>query len=749
MASDIFGIIGTNIGGPIGGFIGRLIGGAIDTAIGGGGGPSSSRVEGLAIQGSAYGSPIPLVFGTLRIAGNVIWSDGVIEHQESQSSGGKGGTGGGESTTINRYTSSFAVALSGRRIDRIGRIWADGKLIRENDGPLSVGGQMRVYLGDEDQDVDPVIESILGVGQVPSYRGIAYVVFEDLELAEFANRVPNLTFEIVADGGQAALSTIVQELASIGDIEFVDTSSLSPIIKGFAVDGSVTFREAVDDLRIYHDVLSVERGRHLIMKDVPQQAMLIAEADLGARSEQQQGQSLESTRIQDWELPSELLIEYLDPARDYQTNVQRARRLLSRRGGQLKDGANVAISAQDAKAAAERNLNAAWTARESATFSLTARYLALEPGDFVTTSYDGVSHPVLVEERSLSDFVVRLRGPHFASENSVANVLADSGVDITQTAASQGITHYELMDVPLLPGENPAAARYLYAAGGENAVWRSATLFESLDNEVSFTRKTSSQVQARIGFMETVLGAAGSEVWDEINRPIVHLYNPDQFLESMPEIALFNGANAALIRGEVLQFREAQALGGGRYELRGLLRGRLGTEAEISQHSVGDAFVFLESASLAAVPTNLGHIGQSRAYRAVGPLESLENTSSNVFTFKGVNLRPLSPVHVLAQKQPSGDVRVEWVRRSRLGAEWIDGADAPLGEEVEAYELEVLAPDGSVLRQVNLGAPNYVYTLAQQQSDFGFGISWLHVNVYQISAMVGRGAVADHQFEFL
>jgi len=748
MATDVFGIIGTNIGGPIGGFIGRLIGGAIDTAISGGGGRSSSRVEGLAIQGSAYGSPIPLVFGTLRIAGNVIWSDGVIEHKESEGSGGKGGPGGGEST-INRYTSSFAVALSGRKIDRIDRIWADGKLIRESDGPLSVGGQMRVYLGDEDQEVDPVIESILGVGQVPSYRGIAYVVFEDLELAEFANRVPNLTFEIVADGGQAALATIVQELASIGDIDLVDTTSLSPIITGFAVDGSVTFREAVDDLSIYHDVLSVERGRLLIMKDVPQQAVLIPEADLGARSDQQQGQALESTRIQDWELPSELLVEYLDPARDYQTNVQRARRLLSRRGGQLKHGANVAISAQDAKAAAERNLNVAWTARETATFSLTASYLALEPGDFVTTSYDGVSHPVLVEERRLSDFIVSLSGPHFASENTVANVLADSGADITQTAASQGITHYELMDVPLLPGENPSAARYLYAAGGENAVWRSATLFESLDSEVSFTRKTSSQVQARIGFMETGIGFAGPELWDEINRPIVQLYNPSLSLESMPEIALFNGANAVVVGGEVLQFREAYALGSGRYELRGLLRGRLGTESEISNHSVGDRFVFLEPAGLAAVPTNLGHIGQSRAYRAVGPLESLENTSSAIFAFKGVNLRPLSPVHVRAQKLLSGDVRVDWTRRSRLGAEWIDGADAPLGEEVESYELEVLAPDGSVLRQVNLSATDYVYTLAQQQNDFGFGISWLHVNIYQISAMVGRGAVADHQFEFL
>lgn len=749
MGSLILSTVGAAIAPPFGGLIGSFVGGIIDNAFRGGGRSSSRRVEGISIQNSAYGAPIPLAFGEMRLAGNVIWSDGVIEHQESESSGGKGGVGGGGSTTVYRYTSSFAVALCGRKIDRIGRIWGDGKLIRENSGPLSVGGQMRVYLGREDQEADPVIEAALGVNQVPAYRGLAYAVFEDLELAEFANRIPNLTFEVITDGGQVAISTVVRDLAVIGDLGAVNVAGLTPQIRGFAIDGNAAFRDALDDLGLYHDIISVERGRELLFKDLPEQTMLIPESELGARDGQQEPQSLESTRVQDWELPAEILVEYLDPARDYQTNVQRARRLLSRRGGHLKQGANVAISAQDAKAAAERVLNTAWTARESAVLNVSASYLALEPGDFVTTSYDGSHHPILVQERSLRGFVLRLSGPHFASENAIANVIADGGADITQTTASQGVTHYELMDVPLLPGESSSAPRYLYAAGGENAAWRSATLFESLDGEVSFVRKASTQLPAFLGVMETKIGAADAELWDEIHRPVVQLRNPTQFLESMPELSLFNGANAALIGGEVLQFREAIALGDGRFELKGLLRGRLGTEAEISNHSVGEPFILLDTQSVVSIGTNLGHVGQSRNYKAIGPLESLEAAPSKGFIFQSRNLRPLSPAHVRAQKQFAGDVEVSWVRRSRLGAEWIDGTDAPLGEDAELYELEVLAPDGSVLRQSNLNSPNFVYTLSQQQSDFGFGISWLHVRIYQISALVGRGAVADHQFEFL
>ncbi|MGD8326359.1 MAG: phage tail protein [Sphingomonadales bacterium] len=749
MASVVLGTVGNVIGGPLGGFFGRFIGGVIDGGLGVGSSSSSRRVEGYAIQNSAYGVPIPLAYGVVRIAGNVIWSDGLIEYQESESSGGgKGGTSSGGTTTVYRYTSSFAIALCAREVQRIGRIWADGKLIREDGGTLNVNGQLRTYLGSEDQQVDPVMEAALGVGQVPAYRGLTYVVFEDLELNEFANRVPNLTFEVIADQGQVALSALISDLATIGEFEQIDTSNLSPTVKGYVLDGSSTFRDALDDLGAYHEFVCVERGRDLLFKDLPSQAILISDNELGAREHLQSGQSLESVRVQDWELPSEVLVEYLDPARDFQVNVQRARRLTSRRGRHVSHRANVVVTAQTAKAAAERALNTAWTGREQAVVSLPASRFAIEAGDFVTTSYDGTSHPILVEERAVNGTMMRLSGRHYASENMVFNVLADSGSDISQTAASQGVTHFELLDVPLLPGENSDTPRYLFVASGENAAWRSATLFESLDNETSFTRRASTQNAAVLGVVETPPGFAASTVWDELNRPIVQLYDPTRDLESKPELSLFNGANAAVFGGEIIQFRQASALGGGRFELSGLLRGRLGTESAISSHQAGEAFILLDASAVASIATNLGHVGQSRAYKAVGALEPLETVGSQSFFFAGQSLRPLSPVHVRAFKHETGDVDVSWIRRSRLGAEWIDGTDAPLGETSEVYELEILAPDMSVLRQINLSSPEYIYTLAQQQADFGFGISWLHVRIYQLSALVGRGAVADHQFEF-
>ena len=74
---------------------------------------------------------------------------------------------------------SFAVALSSRPTTAIGRIWADGKLLRGEDGDFKVSTEFRVYAGDENQVVDPLIGSIEGVGETPAYRGLSLAVFEN------------------------------------------------------------------------------------------------------------------------------------------------------------------------------------------------------------------------------------------------------------------------------------------------------------------------------------------------------------------------------------------------------------------------------------------------------------------------------------------------------------------------------------------------------------------------------------------
>ena len=78
-------------------------------------------------------------------------------------------------------------------IGAVRRVWADGK-------PLDLSGlTVRTYTGDEAQTPDPLI--VAKEGQAPAYRGLAYVVFERLPLADLGNRIPQLSFEVVRPVG--------------------------------------------------------------------------------------------------------------------------------------------------------------------------------------------------------------------------------------------------------------------------------------------------------------------------------------------------------------------------------------------------------------------------------------------------------------------------------------------------------------------------------------------------------------------
>lgn len=199
--------LGNAIGGPIGAIAGRvlgaLVGASIDNAlINGGGrsteGPRLTEMSGLA---STEGAPVPRLYGRARIGGELIWATRFeevvnIRRQGGGAFGGKGGLfGGGATETTYSYFANVAVGLCEGPIAFIRRIWADG---RELD--LTTLG-MRVYRGDESQGPDPLIVAKEGEGNAPAYRGIAYVVFERLPLADFGNRIPQLSFEVTRPVG--------------------------------------------------------------------------------------------------------------------------------------------------------------------------------------------------------------------------------------------------------------------------------------------------------------------------------------------------------------------------------------------------------------------------------------------------------------------------------------------------------------------------------------------------------------------
>jgi len=209
-----FSLFGTAIAGAqIGQAIGGIIGSIVDQSLFG---PGRQRVEGprlkdIHVQSSSEGTPIPEIFGRTRVAGQIIWATRFKEVSETRSAGG-GGKGGGSKAKVTEYSyfASFAVGLCVGKISHVERIWADGKPLESADLTY------RIYKGTDDQLPDDLIETLQGAGNSPAYRGLAYVVFEDLPLERFGNRVPQLSFEIIRSAREiGAIDTLEEDITGI------------------------------------------------------------------------------------------------------------------------------------------------------------------------------------------------------------------------------------------------------------------------------------------------------------------------------------------------------------------------------------------------------------------------------------------------------------------------------------------------------------------------------------------------------
>jgi len=184
-------------GAAIGSQIGAFAGSYIDNALFGASTPRRSegpRLSDLRITTSTEGAPIPRLYGRARIGGQVIWADDIRERVVTRRAGGSGKGAGqraaGTETIEYRYSATFAVALAEGPITSIGRVWADGAEI-----DLSRITH-RIHHGTETQLPDSAVVAAEGAGAAPAYRGLAYIVFDDMALADYGNRIPQLSFEV-------------------------------------------------------------------------------------------------------------------------------------------------------------------------------------------------------------------------------------------------------------------------------------------------------------------------------------------------------------------------------------------------------------------------------------------------------------------------------------------------------------------------------------------------------------------------
>jgi len=211
-------------------------------------------------------------------------------------------------------------------------------------------------------------------------------------------------------------------------------------------------------------------------------------------------------------------------------------------------------------------------------------------------------------------------------------------------------------------------------------------------------------------------------------------------------LAMLGGSNyfayGADGRWESIAAKTCTLVSGKDYTLKNLLRGRFGTEWAMGTHQVGDALILLDTTDTQILGSSTSAIGLAYLYRGVTLGRDIGTDVNRSFTYRGVNLKPLSPVLLNGSIDPvSSDWTLTWVRRTRDGGEWRDMVDASLGEGSEAYQVDVYTSGAytTLKRTIDTTTASCTYTSAQQVSDFGGNQSTLYLKIYQMSSAVGRG----------
>lgn len=667
MATLLLTTLGSAIGGPLGGALGALVGHQIDARVFGPKGREGPRLKDLTLSTSSYGQAIPRQFGRMRVGGTVIWSTDLIESKQKQK-----GRKGQPSTTVYSYSASFAVALSSTPIDRVGRIWADGNLLRGAQEDLKVGGTLRVYRGFGDDPVDPLIAAAKGA-LAPAFRDCAYVVFENLELGDYGNRIPAMSFEIFSDGGDETVS--LAQL--VPDAMLPPTELPLAEARGFADEGgALASTLAAIDQVIPLVCTSGHEGLTIATRAQPEGEVMTLPDQL-ARDDRDRDENRVKQRAG---LPARIpaALRYYDEERDYQTGVQRASGT-RHAGRELMIDLPATLTASGARQLANDSANRSRWQHETVTWRIGELDPRLIPGSIVRLP-ETPGHWLLRSwewlDRGVALELERLAPPCGAPRAT------DPGENLAPTDLPIPATSLAAFEVPPEPTSNPAQPLIFAAASGANSAWRGTALY-AVQGTALVDLGTTGNQRAVTGTLDAPLAGSSALMLEPVAEAVVTLVADDLDLLDTDRDGIAAGANRMLIGGELVQFLRAEPLGVGRWRLAGLLRGRGGTEpAAALGHAAGTAVILLDDSLIPIDPVLVPPLANSRiAAMSTGDAEPVIALLANA----GLSRRPLCPVHPRAVQAADGTTTYRWTRRARGQYRWEDGVEVPLVEEREAY----------------------------------------------------------------
>lgn len=571
---------------------------------------------------------------------------------------------------------------------------------------------LAIYPGNQIQLPDPTIQAAIdgefGANSTPAYRGRSYSVHSAFGLSRWGGTVPNLT-GVLENLLYKNLNSICGQWCArvgllTGDYDF---TALTSNCRGLFVAGRrYSPAEVMDSTiaQVFNCYFAEIDGQIKGLYHTGTSVVTIDDSEVGWMDDEPEDvlPEVDTILADEIKLPRRVDVKFFDPDQDFEANDQgEARQVTDVEQSEILD-VQVTLTAQEARDVAQRTLYETYIRGTRHRFTLSWKYLYLNPGEVITITRDeGFTHVIQLTQISGGISILQCEGVAVESALYTQSTVPDggSGFELPPVPIPQ-MTIAALMDTPLLRDrdetENNGIGFYAAATPRTgDGVWAGASLYVlkvGWERIADFTLPATMGRQVLANGAGVALPTGSVYVFDNTNTVTVDLYGTTQTLSSASEADVLNGQNACLIGDEVIQFTTATQVGGqpNRWTLSGLLRGRRGTEYATTTHVLNERFVFLNEA-VKFIPMNAFDLNRAQDYRMVSNGQSLDDTATiEDFTWTGKTTQPLATIDHAAAFDSAGSALIRYNHRTRVGGGLRSYQVGGLHEETEESRVQIL-----------------------------------------------------------
>jgi hypothetical protein len=526
--------------------------------------------------------------------------------------------------------------------------------------------------------------------------------------------------------GLVLVADVVQDLVQRSGVASVDVSQISGVLEGFVIDRPMSTRAALAPLALTYGFDMAERAEGLAFAaQSPEAPLNLSWQDIAALPHD----AAPVTRIKDDPEGRlrDVRLHYIDGGQDHQTASVFAREQRAETQNILDVELPLVLDSGFARAAAARLLHISAALDQRAEFLLSPMRLDVEVGDHVSLpGQSGVWQITRLDAPGSAGGAMRVIAKASSNNDGAAEFqppVARAAPTVVPAIAWASKPELIVLDLPDYTGES----RKGIMVGGQ------VTPFNRLQISAGETPIELGQ-PALVGVLEKPLGLGPVGRMDYGGVLEFKMTNAD--LGSVDMERFLSGANLFAVQAlrqagarvsagqgwEILQARTIELIAPDQYRARGLLRGRFGSDADMSALTTGARIVCLnQGLGDLATPRGRGESLTVQARVAGRVSEPYE------LSYEARHLRPLSPVHGRAEIK-DGELKLNWIRRTRQGGESWSGLDVPLGEDIALFRVEALK-EGVVIETREAERPEAILyrldaeriRISQGSTVYGFG----------------------------